>query len=146
MENLIELIYFIILIAIGYFIGTLVEKKHYQSIQERESETLNLPAVTSKNLLEDNVAIQDVRLAYGNVVISTDFFKTILAGLRNLLGGEVSAFETLLDRGRREAILRLKEMAYGADIILNLRIETSRISARGSIEVFAYGTAIYYKK
>lgn len=145
MENLFELIYLLVLIALGYFIGTRVEKKHYRSIQERESATLNLPVVTGKNMLEDNVTIAEARLAYGNVVISTDFFKTLLAGLRNLLGGEVSAFETLLDRGRREAVLRLKEMASGADLILNLRIETSRITDMGSIEVFAYGTAVYYK-
>ncbi len=141
-----DLIYFIILIAAGYFIGTAIEKKHYRTIEQKEREFLNLPAVTSKNLLDDNAVIENVKLVYGNIVVSTDYFKMILAGLRNILGGEVSAFETLLDRGRREAILRLKEQARGADIILNLRIETCQITQVGSAEVFAYGTAVYYKK
>ncbi len=140
-----DLINLIIFIGLGYFVGTRVEKKHYKSIEQREKRFLYLPAVSGKNLLEEK-EINDACLVYGNAVISTDFFKLILAGLRNLLGGEVSAFETILDRARREAILRLKEKAQGADIILNLRIETCQISPGGSTEALAYGTAIYYKK
>ena len=45
-----------------------------------------------------------------------------------MFGGRVSAYETLVDRARREAILRMKEEAKGADIILNMRLETSSIS------------------
>lgn len=142
---MVDLIYLFILIGLGYFIGTAVEKKHYASIQQREARLLYLPTVASKNLLEDK-AVDEVRLVYGSVVVSTDYFKLILAGLRNLLGGEVSAYETLLDRGRREAVLRMKEKVQGADIILNLRIETCQISQAGSVEVLAYGTAVYYKK
>ena len=56
----------------------------------------------------------------------------------------------LVDRGRREAILRMKEQCADADLIVNLRIETSRISkgakrrSLGTVEVFAYGTALWY--
>jgi len=68
--------------------------------------------------------------------------------LINIFGGRVSSYESLLDRGRREAILRMKESAKGASEIVNVRIETSSISKNdnrgiGSIEVYAYGTAIY---
>lgn len=142
---MVDLVYLIILTGVGYFIGTLVEKKHYKEIEEREARLLHLPVVSGENMLEEK-EVDDARLVYGSAVISTDYFKLILAGLRNLVGGEVSAFETLLDRGRREAILRLKEKARDADIILNLRVETSRISPAGSTEVLAYGTAVYYKK
>lgn len=140
-----DLIYLIILIGIGYSVGTMVEKRHYKRIEQRETELLCLPAVSGKNFLEEK-AIDDARLVYGNAVISTDYFKSLLAGLRNLVGGEVSAFESLLDRARREAVLRMKTQAQGADIILNLRIETCQITMTGSIEALAYGTAIYYKK
>ena len=47
----------------------------------------------------------------GNVVISVDYFKTVVAGLRNLVGGNVNTYETLLDRARREALLRLQQQA-----------------------------------
>lgn len=146
MRDLIDLIFFIGAVGIGYFVGSYVEKEHYRSIKERETAFLNLPAVTGKNFTQDDKEIIDARLVLGSVVISQDYFKMIFAGLRNLLGGGISAYETLLDRGRREAILRLKEHSAGADIILNTRIETCRISKGGSIEVYAYGTAVYYKK
>ena len=84
-------------------------------------------------------------------MVSVDYFKQILAGLRNLFGGTIQSYETLLDRARREAVLRMKERCPKADQILNLRIETSSISKGGgerigSVEVLAYGTAIYFEQ
>ena len=85
----------------------------------------------------------------GNVVVSVDYFKRFLAGLRALVGGRIRSYESLVDRARREAILRMKEQAMerGAIVVTAVRIETSSISkgqgqAIGSIEVLAYGTAI----
>ena len=73
--------------------------------------------------------------------------------LRKIFGGEVLSYETLIDRARREAVLRMKEEAEKADVILNLRIETSSIGQTankrntiGSIEAIAYGTAITLRK
>ena len=93
-------------------------------------------------------------LVCGSVVISSDYFKRILASLRGIVGGRVKSYESLLDRSRREAILRLKEQALqqGANLIVNLRLETSAIgnSANqkghiGSVETFAYGTALFIR-
>ena len=99
----------------------------------------------------NSAPISHAELVHGHVVISVDYFKQILAGLRNLFGGTIQAYETLLDRARREAVLRLKESCPTANEILNLRIETSSISKGGgdrigSVEVLAYGTAIYYQQ
>ena len=84
----------------------------------------------------------------GNVVISVDYFKRFVAGLRNLVGGRITTYETLLDRARREAILRMKEQAHGLGgyIVFNVKLETASISKGrkntvGSVEVLAYGTA-----
>ncbi|MGA1871596.1 MAG: YbjQ family protein [bacterium] len=148
------LIIFIALIAIGYFMGNMMESRHYKSIERRERRYLTLPAVDVKHFLDNPARVEKVQLVHGSVVISIDYFKRLLAGLRNIFGGEVTSYETLLDRARREAILRMKEMAgSSADIILNLRIETSIIgnnadkkNSVGSIETIAYGTAITYKK
>ena len=90
----------------------------------------------------------NAELVLGSVVISVDYFKRILAALRNIFGGPVQSYETLVDRARREAVLRMKESCINADQIINLRIETSSISKGGrntigSVEVLAYGTAIY---
>jgi uncharacterized protein YbjQ (UPF0145 family) len=68
-----------------------------------------------------------------------------------IFGGELRAYCSLLDRARREAILRMKAQYPDADLIVNLRIETSSISKGakntiGSTEIFAYGTALKFGK
>lgn len=150
MENLIILV---CLIALGYFAGHMAEKKHYKSIKAREKVYINLPAVTfAKNAVPEG-EIDSCKLVHGSVVVSIDYFKRILAALRNIFGGEVAAYESLVDRARREAVLRMKEMSKEADIIVNVRIETSSIGksanrnkSLGSVEAIAYGTAISLKK
>jgi uncharacterized protein YbjQ (UPF0145 family) len=143
------IILFLILMTVGYAAGRMAEKKHYQSIETREQQFLSLPTVTLKHAPANGREVKKVTLVSGSVVISVDYFKRFLAGLRNFFGGRVTSYESLIDRARREAILRMKEMSKGADIIMNLRLETSSISkgrkkAIGSIEVLAYGTAITY--
>ena len=145
------LIVFIVLLTLGYVAGRVAESRHYRSIEARERELLRLPVVTMKNALDKQKEVIRVKLVAGNVVVSVDYFKRFLASLRNLFGGRVTSYESLLDRARREAILRMKEAAKGADIIMNLRIETSSISKGakktiGSVETLAYGTAITYSK
>jgi len=145
---MIDLIVFLSLLALGYLFGQYFERKHYRSIIRREKETLNCPLLTMKTIPNDLKSC-NARLVTGNVVISVDYFKRFLAGLRALAGGRIKSYETLIDRARREAILRMKEQAIdrGAVVVTNVRIETSSISkgrkrAIGSIEVLAYGTAI----
>lgn len=143
------LIVFLILISLGYFFGKLAEKRHYKSIHKRENEFLNLPTTSCKCPLGNIPSIKRSQLAQGNVVISVDYFKRMLAGLRDFFGGTIQSYETLLDRARREAILRLKESCPQAKQIINLRIETSSVSQGannkiGCVEVLAYGTALYY--
>jgi uncharacterized protein YbjQ (UPF0145 family) len=148
-----QLIIVIVLIGLGYVVGSILEKKHYRSIISREAQLLHIPTVSVKNMIEDGVDIIDARMVQGSVVISIDHFKRILASLRNIFGGRVTAYESLIDRARREAILRMKEKSPNADIVLNTRIETSTIGRSansrksiGSIEAMAYGTAISYRK
>jgi uncharacterized protein YbjQ (UPF0145 family) len=82
-----------------------------------------------------------------------DYFKRILAAMRNVIGGTVRSYETLIDRARREAILRMKESApVGTSIIINVRVETSTIGNNtrnksvGCVEALAYGTALVSKE
>ncbi len=138
------------LIIIGYLTGSYLEKRHFKSINQREQNFLNTPSVTfdesDNTVFPLDPSITDTRLVGGSVVISVDYFKRFLAGLRTIFGGRVSSYETLIDRGRREAVLRMKEKAQDADRIANLRIETSTLDSTGgigAIEVHAYGTAIY---
>lgn len=143
-----RLIIFLGLLVLGYLAGTAAEKKHYNSIVTREEELSDLPILTVSKL-SDTMMAHEAKLVSGSVVISIDYFKRILAQLINIVGGKVISYESLVDRARREAILRLKEDAKGSDYIINIRIETSAIgnaanskSSVGSVEVLAYGTAI----
>ncbi len=143
-----DLIIFITFLALGYGFGRYTEKRHYKSIISREKQLNRIPAVAQRF---PPVAVKpyEVELVAGNVVISVDYFKRFVAGLRNLIGGRMTSYESLLDRARREAVLRMKEHAdqLGAQMIFNIKLETSSIhkgrkNSIGSVEVLAYGTAL----
>jgi len=144
-----DLIVFLTLIALGYFVGSYLEKKHYQSIREREAKYASLPTIMLKKPLHPE-RVKESRLVNGSVVISIDYFKRLMAALKNIFGGNVTSYESLIDRARREAVLRMKEDAEDADEIINVRLETSSISKNdqkgtiGSVEVLPYGTALSY--
>jgi uncharacterized protein YbjQ (UPF0145 family) len=154
METFIYFSYFFFFISLGYLAGTTIEKIHYRNIEREEKRYLKLPVVSSEKI-EEKSCILDAQLCVASVVISLDYFKRFLASLRKIIGGRVKTYETLLDRGRREAILRMKKKVaqMGADMILNLRFETSGIGQLtknkgniGCFEVLVYGTAVKLKK
>lgn len=143
-----DILIIIVMLMLGYGFGQLAEKKHYRSIRDRETRHEDI-LVFSARTLPGDWQIVSAELVQGNVVISVDYFKRFLFSLRNIFGGRVEAYESLLDRGRREAVLRMKEHAheFHSDAIFNVKFETSSISrgvssSMGSVEVFAYGTAI----
>ena len=142
------LILILSLLAIGYASGRFLERRHYASIRSRERALVGLPAATFEDV-SDGRPIASAELVVGNVVVSVDYYKRLLTGIRKLFGGELGSYASLIDRGRREAILRMKESRPDADVILNCRLETSSISKGqgeriGSVEVLAYGTAVKY--
>ena len=142
-----DLIVFATLLLLGYIFGSIAESRHYKSIRKREESFVALPTIALKKPLSPE-NIKNTKLVAGNVVISIDYFKKFLAGLRNIFGGNISSYETLIDRARREAILRMKAEAKEASEIINVKIETASISKNtrggiGAVEVVAYGTAIY---
>ena len=148
MQDLITWGIWIALFVFSYFIGTYKEKVHFKNIIEREKELVSLPALTMK-CPENDRAVVKTRLVMGNVVIAGDFFKQVVAQLASLFGMRISVAEALMDRARREAVLRMKEKAAGADAILNVRVESMKIGERKKItgiEAMACGTAIYYAK
>jgi uncharacterized protein YbjQ (UPF0145 family) len=140
----------LLLLVLGYVTGTIVEHSHYRDIRVRESKTRRLPVTTFRRP-PSHWEVRDVAYVAGNVVISIDYFKRFLAGLRALVGGRVTAYESLLDRARREAVLRMKEEALerGFDAVINVRLETSRLASAkrngkgtAGVEILAFGTAL----
>ncbi|MFY0664970.1 MAG: YbjQ family protein [Natronospirillum sp.] len=135
------------LLLTGYFVGGYLERQHFARLEVAEV-AVDLPkAIASRHCPE---SMAHCGLVMGSVVISHDYFKRFLAIIRMLFGGRLRSYETLLERARREALLRLREQAraLGATHVYNLKFETAAISGRGrqagigSLEVFVYGTAV----
>jgi len=142
-----------LLVLMGaYFIGSHIEKRHFANIRQREAD-LHGFAVVSFDSMPDDWNVSTSQLVTGSIVISVDYFKRVIAGLRGLVGGRIKTYEPLLDRARREAILRMTEeaRAQGFDAVFNVRLETSRLAnARrdgkgvAGVEMLAFGTAVKF--
>lgn len=145
MGALFELGVFLTLLAVGFFAGRINERRHYASIRAREKQYQDVLAFTFR-FPPDRITPQEVFLVTGTVVISADYFKTFVAGLRNLFGGRFRSYESLMERARREALLRLKAEARrrGASLVVCVRFESTTITSgwAPSIEVVAFGTAM----
>lgn len=79
----------------------------------------------------------------GNTVRAKHVGRDIMAGLKNIVGGELKGYTELLQDSRKEATDRMVEQAQsmGANAVVNIRFATSSIS-QGAAELFAYGTAV----
>ena len=144
---LIQIGLFCLLVLVGFFSGSWMEKRHYESIRRREEELRGILLVPVKHIPPNT----SCRTAFvcGSVVIGMDYFKMTLAAFVNILGGRISAYETLVERARREAILRMKEQAAALNgrYIFNVKFSTANLRGQqnnqsGCVEVIAYGTAL----
>ena len=148
MDSLFPLILFGVLLVTGFIFGGIAERCHYASIRERERQLADILLVPGKQPPE---GLGDCSTAFvcGSAVIGMDYFKKALAAFVNFLGGRIGAYETLVERARREAILRMKEETRRENgrYICNIKFSTANIMGQkakqaGCVEVIAYGTAI----
>lgn len=79
----------------------------------------------------------------GSTVRAKHVGRDIMAGLKNLVGGELKGYTELLNEARSEALDRMTSQAQsvGANAVVNVRFSTSSV-AQGAAELFAYGTAV----
>ena len=88
--------------------------------------------------------VREVRgLVQGNTIRAKHFGRDFMAGLKNLVGGELKGYTELMTEARREAMERMIRQAeqLGANAIVNARFTTSAV-AQGAAELYAYGTAV----
>ena len=87
--------------------------------------------------------VKHLGLVQGSTVRSKHIGRDIMAGFKNVLGGELTGYTELLQESREEATERMiaQAQAIGANAVLNIRFSTSSIS-QGAAELFAYGTAV----
>ncbi len=143
-----ELGFTALLLLIGVFFGTRAHKKHIADLEAREAAMAHMIVTNLKTL---PVSGQPPILVTGSVVIAFDYFRRFIATFVMLVGGRITMYEDMLDRARREALLRLLESAHasGSCEVHNVRFEFSRVgsSAKGAnvgggAELLAYGTAV----
>ena len=97
----------------------------------------NIESVPGKSILEH------YGLVSGSTIRAKHIGRDIMAGLKNLVGGELKGYTELLQESRRQAMERMIEQArqLGANAIINVRFSTSSV-AQGAAELYAYGTAV----
>lgn len=97
----------------------------------------NMEIIPQKNITKH------LGLVQGSTVRAKNVGRDILAGFKNILGGELVAYTELMTEARKEATNRMIEQAesVGANGVINVRFATSSV-AQGAAEIFAYGTAV----
>jgi len=85
-------------------------------------------------------------LVRGNTIRARHIGNDVMAGLRNIVGGEVKEYTKMISEAREDALKRMVEEAeaLNADAVLNVRFTTSQVMS-GAAEILAYGTAVKLK-
>jgi uncharacterized protein YbjQ (UPF0145 family) len=99
--------------------------------------------ITTADDIPDREITETLGLVTANAVRARHVGRDILAGLKNIVGGDIGAYRQLLMESRREALEKLEAEAaqQGADAIVALRMTTASIMG-GAAEVLVYGTAV----
>mgnify|MGYP000022837715 FL=1 len=99
--------------------------------------------VTNIETVPGKTIIKHLGMVSGNTVRSKHAGRDLMAGLKNIFGGELKGYTELLTESREEAVERMlaQATAIGANAVVNVRFSTSSVAA-GAAELFAYGTAV----
>lgn len=136
-----KVLIFVVLFCIGWGFGRHAEQKHLKELEAQEKRLSHIRIDNNRFKTTDRPG----QLVSSNVVISHDYFKYVIANIQNFFGGRLTSYESVVERARREALVRLKQEAenMGANQIMGLRLSTTELGMQGGmVEVFAYGTAI----
>ncbi len=99
--------------------------------------------LTNLETVPGRTIVEHYGLVSGSTVRAKHIGRDIMAGLKNLVGGELKGYTELLSDARNEAVKRMSQQAeaLGANAVVNIRFSTSSVSA-GAAELYAYGTAV----
>lgn len=138
------------LLVLGFSVGGFRERLHFRNLAVREAAASDV-LVTNLKQVANPETVRRSSLVSGQVVIGTDYFKSVATALRNLVGGEMKSAQSLMTRARREAVLRMIDDArrLGATEVCNVRFAFCNISQMSGsnkwamcVEIYAYGTAV----
>ena len=99
--------------------------------------------ITNIETVPGRTIVRHLGLVQDSTVRAKHVGRDIMAGLKNIVGGELKGYTELLNEAREEAIARMSEQArqMGANAVVNVRFSTASVAA-GAAEIFAYGTAV----
>ncbi|MCH8147637.1 MAG: heavy metal-binding domain-containing protein [Planctomycetes bacterium] len=151
-QVLLQVVPFVVLIGLGFTVGGFVERAHFRRLERRERELADI-TVTDLRGIPLRTKAELCGMVTGEVVIASDYFKTFVATIKKMIGGDLRTYETLMERARREALVRMLESArqLGANHVANVRFASSNISSgmtgrrnrrAAMVEMYAYGTAL----
>ena len=101
--------------------------------------------VVTTDYIPGKKIVEAVGLVRGNTIRARHVGRDILAGLKNIVGGEIEDYTKMIAESREQCLDRMVEeaKALGADAIINVRFATSSMM-QGAAELLAYGTAVKY--
>ena len=151
MDVIIAVVSFVVLMTLGFAVGRGVERRHFADLKRREEQTRYMLVTQIKSFPDLAAADAAACLVVAEVVVASDYLKSFLAKLRNIFGGEVKSFHTLLVRARREATLRVLQQArqQGYNAVCNIRIQTADVGGNTAtgrsamVAIIASGTAYH---
>ena len=131
-------------------VGRFLASRHRRFLQVRLAELTSVTATTHQKPRFKS-PVHSAELVTGSAVFAVDYLQQLLALIRLLVGGRIPAYERLIRTTRDEALVRLRERAQarGAEMVINVRFETSRVSLwtnPGCIEILAFGTAVAFSE
>lgn len=145
----IDLLIPLLLLVGAYITGRIIDRRRKEYLDRREQELSDIVLSSTKGI-PAAWEIGASSLVTGSVVVANNYFKSFLAGFRNIFGGEMKSYQILLEQARRIAIVRMLEeaRAVNAAAVINVRMETASIQGNNTkktaagVEVIAYGTAL----
>ena len=122
----------LLLIVVGFTIGKVTERRHFASLARREAQLGPMLVSNVRPYAPGALASPPPQMVVVEVVISADYFKTFVAGLKKVIGGELRTYENIARRARAEALLRLKETAQGAgyNAMCNVRVDAADVAGK----------------
>jgi uncharacterized protein YbjQ (UPF0145 family) len=122
----------LLLIVIGFTIGKVTERRHFASLARREAQIGPMLVSNVRPYAPGALGSPPPQMVVVEVVISADYFKTFVAGLKKIIGGELRTYENIARRARAEALLRLKETAQraGYNAMCNVRVDAADVAGK----------------
>jgi uncharacterized protein YbjQ (UPF0145 family) len=102
--------------------------------------------ITNIETVPGKTIVEHFGLVSGSTIRAKHVGRDLMAGLKNLVGGELKGYTQLLHESRQQALERMIDQArqLGANAVVNVRFSTSSV-AQGAAELYAYGTAVHIK-